>query len=40
MPVLARVYHIPPHMQGQLTLTQLLDLRRDFDLLNRDRDGN
>jgi hypothetical protein len=31
MPVLARVYHIPPHEQHRLTLAEFYDIRRDYE---------
>jgi hypothetical protein len=31
MPVLARVYHIPPSEQGKLTLEQFTLIRADFE---------
>lgn len=30
MPVLARVYHVPPHMQPRLTLHEFRALERDY----------
>jgi hypothetical protein len=33
MPVLARVYHLPPREQARLTLQQFHDLLRDYEQL-------
>jgi hypothetical protein len=39
MPVLARVYHLPPREQARLTLQQFRDLQRDYQQLQAAEEG-
>lgn len=39
MPVLARVYHIPPHLQADLTLREFKVLRADLARLEAEQNG-
>ena len=37
MPILARVYHVPPRDQPALTLRQFRDLQADYHALQQQR---
>jgi hypothetical protein len=39
MPVLARVYHIPPFEQHRITLAQFAEIRADYQRVRQEQDG-